>query len=1052
MIRSLRLIAALLAVAAATTADLAAQNTGSITGVVTDQATQQPLGGVQVVVVGTNQSTITNQQGNFLLLNVPAGQRTLRVTVLGYSADDTPVTVVAGETARVTVTLRVSAIALDEVVVSAITGRAERKRELGTNSASITARDLERAPITRMADVLVGRAAGVQLQGVAGTVGTSQRIRIRGANSLSLSNEPLIFVDGVQFSNTRGGIAVGGQDYSRLNDLNPEDIANMEILKGPAASALYGTAAANGVILITTRRGMAGAPQWRAYMEAGNSEDRNTYPTNYLPFQVNDASATMFNARGNLNTAGGAAAPYFFCPNYAPGATRNVAAGTCTQDTNLSLVPFNTPGLNPFSTGRRNKAGLSVSGGSDAVTYYVSGDFDSERGVVSFNEQDRVSLRTNVGARVLDNLGVNVNMGYTRTNLWLNANDNNVFSPLINALLATPVVPTDAQRAASPPGARWGTGFGHYITDIEEVLSNQIVDRFIVGGSTNYQPLEWLSLNANVGMDYFGRKDAQTVQPARLPIAQSYILGFRDGRRAANYVWTANAAAVAARQLTEDLGSTTTLGGNFSREQFENTRCYGAGIVEGTRSCSAASSLFLIDEQYTEVRTIGAYLQQQLNWRDRIIAAASVRGDDNSAFGQDFGFIYYPGVSLSWVTSEEPFFPDVNFISNLRLRGAWGTSGQRPGVRDAATLYDPTSVTVGNADVTAVRLFGVGNVDLKPERTTEIEAGFDAGLLQDRLSLEFTYFQKKSRDALVNRPLPPSLGLRGDLGTTGSIFENLGSIKNWGTEIAMNARVFSMPQAALNLRLSASTLKNEIEDMGEGIEPIIFNRGNQQHKEGFSAGGFFARRYEIVNPGQQRILTPADVRMLDDTAVFIGPTLPTNTQALSGDLTLFRNLVTVSGLIERRAGNKQLNYTELFRCQTGYNNGTAGAARGQCAAVADPNASLTEQAAFLAQRFGATTSTGSLSSTSVGYIEDADFIKLRELSVTLAVPQSLARDFSLLQGASLTLSGRNLATWTDYTGLDPEINESGGGANFTQGEFNTQPPLRYFTIRLNFAF
>jgi hypothetical protein len=154
---------------------------------------------------------------------------------------------------------------------------------------------------------------------------------------------------------------------------------------------------------------------------------------------------------------------------------------------------------------------------------------------------------------------------------------------------------------------------------------------------------------------------------------------------------------------------------------------------------------------------------------------------------------------------------------------------------------------------------------------------------------------------------------------------------------------------------------------------------------------------------------------------------------------------------------QQLNYTELFRCQTGFNNAVQGAARGQCAAVADPNASMEEQAAFIAQRFGAqwtNPATGATSQvvTSAGYVEDADFIKLRELSLTLGVPTQLSQRFGMLQGASVTLSGRNLATWTDYRGLDPEINESGGGANFTQGEFNTQPPLRYMTLRFNFSF
>jgi TonB-dependent starch-binding outer membrane protein SusC len=1051
----IRKLLAVLCAVAILPAALSAQERGSITGQVVDAATQQPLQGAQITVGGTTLGTITNTQGRFLIPNVPAGTREVRVSLIGYQAPAQSVAVTAGAATTVNFAMQPSAVELDALVVSAVTGRAERKRELGTNTATISMDEIERAPITRMADVLTGRTAGVQLQGVAGTIGTSQRIRIRGANSISLSNEPLIFVDGVQFSNTRGGFAVGGQDYSRLNDINPEDIQNIEILKGPAASAMYGTAAANGVILITTRRGRVGAPTWRAYAETGWSEDHNPYPTNFLPFQVNNASAPMFTARGNLNTAGGANAPYFFCPNFATGTVRNVAAGTCRQDQTLALNPFETPGLNPFTTGSRNKYGLSVGGGSEQVTYYLSGDFDTEQGVISFNTQDRVNLRANLGARITERLDANINAGYTRTGLIMNANDNNVFSPLINNLLATPHVPTQEQRDASPPGARFGTGFGHFLTDIAENVSDQTVDRFIVGGSTNFRPLPWLALNANLGMDFFGRHDQQTIQPGRLPIAATWNAGWRQSQRASNYIWTSNAAGVATHQLTNAIGTTTTVGTSFSREQFESTYCYGVGIVEGTRSCAATSSLFNVSEGYTEVRTIGAYLQQQFNFRDRVFLTGSIRGDDNSAFGQDFGFIVYPGLSASWVLSEEPFFPQINAVSNLRLRAAFGTSGQRPNVRDAVTLLDPVSATVNNQELSAVRLSRVGNPNLRPEKTDEFETGFDVGLLQDRLSVEFTYFNRQSRDALINRPLAPSFGLTGDATTTGTIFDNLGSVRNWGTELALNARVFQTPQAALNMRLSATTLDNRIEDLGEDIQPIVFNRGNQQHKQGFPTGAFFGRRYEIVgNP--TGVLRQQDIRMVDDTTVFMGRMLPTNTQSLSGDLSLFRNLVTLSGLVDRRAGMQQLNYTELFRCQTGFNNGTQGAARGQCAAVADPNASIEAQAAFIGQRFGApyTNAAGQTSNvlTSAGYIEDADFIKLRELSLTLGVPDNMAQRFQALRGASLTVSGRNLATWTNYTGLDPEINETGGGANFGQGEFNTQPPLRYTTVRLNFTF
>jgi TonB-dependent starch-binding outer membrane protein SusC len=1049
MIRTLRLVAILLVMAGVTAPAAFGQATGVVTGVVIDGATRQPLSGAQVTVVGTTVGNVTDPQGRYLLRNVPVGQQVIRLVLIGYSGDDVPVTVVAGQTVVADVTARVSAVALDEVVVSAITGRAERKRELGTNTARIDFREIERAPITRMADVLVGRAAGVQMQIVSGSVGTSQRIRIRGANSISLSNEPLIFVDGIAFSNNKGGFGVGGADYSRLNDINSEDIANIEILKGPAASALYGTAAANGVVLITTKRGQAGTARWRAYVETGTSEDRSPYPMNYMAVQAN-ATGDMFTGTGTLNRTA-----YRFCPN------EDAARGICRQDQVVAMNPFATSQLTPFVKGDRQQFGMSVSGGTDVVTYFVSGDFSDEQGVVSFNTQDRMALRTNMNARARANLALGISASYTRTKLALNQNDNNIFSPLINGLLASPWIPTAEQRLNSSPGSRPGTGFGYYMSDIENLLSLQTVDRYIVGGNSSWQPIPWLSLNANVGLDYFGRFDQQTLQPGRLPIAATYTPGFREGQRANNYVWTLGGAAVATRDLMSELRSTTTLGAGFSREQFESVYCYGVGIVEGTRSCTATSSLFSVSEGYSQIRTVGAYLSEQLAWRDRVFVAGSIRGDDNSAFGQDFGFIYYPGASLSWVVSEEPFFPQVGFLSSLRLRTAYGRSGQRPNFRDAITLLGPVSATVGNQELSAVRLSSVGNPELKPERTTEYEMGFDAAFLNERVSVEFGYFNKKSYDALVARPLPPSYGLHGD-GGGGLIWDNLGSIKNWGTELGVSARVLQTPRVALDMRLSATTLDNRIEDLGENIQPITLNRGSvQMHKQGFPTGAFHGRRYEIKDPHVQRLLTRDDVILVDvDSVTFLGRQLPTNTQALSGELSLFRNLITISGLFERRAGMYMLNDTERFRCTTGYSRGNAGTSQGmgQCDGVANPAASLEEQARFIAMRLGAVDPTSPNPAnprrvTSLtGYLEKADFIKWRELSVRLNAPEQLAQLSPLLRGASFTVSGRNLATWTDYTGLDPEINESGGSSNFNQGEFNTQPPLRYFTFRLNFNF
>jgi TonB-dependent SusC/RagA subfamily outer membrane receptor len=284
-------------------APLAAQ-TGSVTGTVTDAVSGQPLVGAQMVIPGTNIGALTNQAGRYLILGVPVGPVQVRAVIIGYSQQSQAITVAAGQTVSADFRLTTSAIQLEGVVVNAVTGREQRVRELGSNSATIDVNQIDPASVTSISDLLSARSEGVILQDVNGTTGSAQRIRIRGANSLSLSNEPLVFVDGVQFSNANTlSIGVGGQEAGRLNDINPADIANIEIVKGPAAAALYGTAAANGVILITTKRGRAGDAEWNFYAEGGQLQDKIAYPTNYLAYSVKgNAGAPFTNANGSFNT------------------------------------------------------------------------------------------------------------------------------------------------------------------------------------------------------------------------------------------------------------------------------------------------------------------------------------------------------------------------------------------------------------------------------------------------------------------------------------------------------------------------------------------------------------------------------------------------------------------------------------------------------------------------------------------------------------------------------------------------------------------------------
>ena len=1030
-----------------------AQGRGEVTGQVTASENGAAISGAQVRIAGTSRQTVTDAGGRYRITAVEPGSYTLNVSVIGRAAGSRSVTVTAGQTTTQNFSLAASALVLEGVVVNAVTGQAERRREAGTNTSNIAVADINRGPITKVADVLTGRTTGVTLQGAAGTTGTSQRIRIRGANSLSLSNDPLVYIDGVLASTSQGGIGVGGQQPTRLNDINPEDIENIEVLKGPAASALYGTAAANGVLLITTRRGRAGRTVWRAYGEAGTLEDENRYPVNFASVSgTTDPNATLYNP-----ATGAFATGLALCSN------ESAARGICTQQTTFSFNQFRDARTTPFSTGSRTKGGLNVSGGTANLTYYLSGDREAETGVIDYNTLSRTNLRANLNAQLRPNLTTQVNVGYIRTDLTLIQGDNNVFSPLINALLGPaqyiPGMESDTigrvPRANCPTptcaGRRLGSAFQYNNADMRTVVADQGVDRFVVGANANFRPVSWLSLNGNTGLDYFSRFDQQTIDPNNIILTPGYIIGFRDARRANNYQYTANGTAVGTFDLSSALTATTTAGVSYQQQRFGNVTCYGEGILVGTDSCGGTTAQFSVNEDDNDNKIFGVFGRQELAINDRLFLAASLRGDRNSGLVNDF--IVYPSASASWVLSDEPFFPELGFLSNLRIRTALGRSGLRPGFGDAETFARAVPVESGAQTRIAAVPSSTGNPNLKPEITTEYEAGADLGFFNDRLAADFTYYTKRSEDALVQRPLAPSQGLAG-----GQVFQNLGSIRNSGTELGLNALVLDRDNARFNMRLSLTTLKNEVEELGAGIAPIVFNRGNQAHREGFPTGAFFSTPYTFADANGDKRISRSEVKVdssrflivaTEDTSrirrglstdtlnvAYVGPSLPTNTQALSADLTLFK-IVTLTTLFERRAGHKQLNYTEYFRCRS--------ASFAQCDATGNPNATLEEQARFVAGSFLG------VQSTQFGYIEDADFVKWRELSVRLGVPESLGRNLPALRGASVTFSGRNLKTWTDYTGLDPEINETGGSSNFTQGEFNTQPPVRYFTVRLDLS-
>jgi TonB-dependent starch-binding outer membrane protein SusC len=792
---------------------------------------------------------------------------------------------------------------------------------------------------------------------------------------------------------------------SRLDDINPEDIEDIQVIKGPAASSLYGTAAANGVLQITTKHGRSGKPLWTAHASGGSVSNYITFPTNYGVVDVENGDTVFSQA-----TIG------------APCVTDFQSEGFCRY---TGLQTFNPLEVHsPFITGSTQGYGLAVSGGSDAATYYLSGQYDRDQGVYDINKLRRASLRANATAHLSPSFDLTVNTSYGQNRIRLPQNDNNVRG----------VIPSGILGLVFDDPVNHGFQF-QQPANIFAINTQQNTERYTGSATATWRPKSWLSVLGVTGLDFSNRIDQELV-PSYLDngVTSRFAddsLGNRTSNPFQTFIYSLNGSATANYGLRPQLSASTTVGVGYNQNTVRGTFAFGKVLAPGTGSLSGATQSFAVDEQNDKDIILGAYAQQQFNWRDRVYLSGTIRGDKNNAFGQNFKTIYYPGGGISWVVGDESFFPKQQIFTQLRLRAAYGQSGQEPGFRDAVRYYAPVAVSVRNQDEASFTRGNIGNPNLKPERTGEAELGFETNIWRDMFAFDFTWYNKKTRDALVQRQLAPSNGQQQLL------FQNIGSVQNKGVEMQLTGTPVNHRNFKLDFTFNGTHNNNKVLNLGDSIAPIIFN--DQRHQNGYPLGGYWARPYTFKDINGDGAITrencPGDncEIVLGDTAVFLGSPFPSWDLSFQTGVTLFRYF-RVSGLLNRRSGNKLLNLTEDFRCS----------ALLICQALnqnLDPSAkktsSLADQAAAMA----------ALEGTDAGYIEDGSFWKLRELAVTLTAPDRWANRMGV-SGLSLTLAGRNLGTWTKYKGLDPEINEN-GGLNFSTDEFLSQPPVRTYTARLD---
>lgn len=1001
-----------------------AQNNNNITlfGRVIDAKTKEPLPGASVHLKGTTHEVLTDANGVFRFLTGQKVPVIAVVSFVGYQTQEVNIT----SANNIEIALQDVNAQLGEVV---IVGYGTQKRKaLISAVSSIKAAEVTNQPVASFDAQLQGKAAGLQINSNTGVPGDGVFVRVRGTTSINAGNDPLYIIDGVFVNNSSlQTVNTGGRATSPLADINPADIENIEVLKDASATAIYGSRGANGVVIITTKRGNYNAtPRLNINVSTGWATAPKLWDLTTGP-----QHAMLVNE--------------FYANSYADA----VAAGNKTDSAKYSKPPFRPVsqggrGLPEeqktydrlhelFRTGRLQNYDLNLNGGSKGTKYYIGGGYSRQEADIRPLYFERAAFKLNVDQKVNDWIQVGSSNSITRSFRNQGRAGDGPAGGLLQSALHTPTYLPETNADGTP--ARWA-GFDNLQVLINNYKVHTTSLRYIGNLYVDADILPSLKFHSSFGIDYNNYNESEYWND-QTQLGAAPTNGLATSSITQNTTWI-NEQTVSYKTNIASKHSLGVLVGNTIQSNVEqNTSAQGSGFPNNSFTLISQASTRTASQSWTKGTLASFFSRVEYNYASKYFVELSARADGSSRFGANNRWGYFPSAGVAWRIKEEDFLKDASFISDLKLRASIGVTGNQNGISNFAAkgLWGgssgyPDNVAGGDKPGTAPQQ--LGNPDLKWERTKQTNVGVDAGLLKGRINLEFNLYRKYTTNVLLSLPVPGSTGFS-------TYFSNAGEISNHGYEINISSTNIRNRDFSWQTSFNISGNVNKIEKLPVPITQ--YNRDWIRMQQGYSMYSFWLYRQLYVDPQTGNAVfqdVNKDGQITTADRQIIGNALP----KFFGGLT---NTISFKGfdlgvLFSFQSGNKILNLNRFF----GEGGGTRDANRvlfaSQLKRWQKPG-DITDVPRETAYGYNYTIDQNSR------FLEDGSFIRLKSLNLGYTFPKRWTNR-AHIETIRVYFLATNLWLLTKYTGPDPEANVT--GLQTVQGlDLGTPPQPRTIQFGLN---